>query len=195
MRFDHRRLAILAVLIALNSVVRLMGAGIAGMETAFAILIIAGSVFGFGFGFALGTLSILVSSVISGGIGPWLPFQMLLAALVGGVSGWLPKPDRLPWRLGILSLYGIFASYLYGLSITALTLPLFVGLDSPLAFDASRPLTENLARLVIFDFTTGGFIWNTGRAVTTVSLIWLTGKTLIAALERTTTRVFVKFEA
>ena len=194
MRIDHRRIAILAVLIALNSVVRLMGAGIAGMETAFAILIIAGSVFGFGFGFALGALSILVSAVISGGVGPWLPFQMLLAALVGGVSGWIPRPKRLAWRLGILSLFGIFASYLYGLSITALTLPLFVGADSPLTLDPNLSLSENLTRLVIFDFTTGGFIWNTGRAVTTVALIWLTGKTLIAALERTTTRVFVKFE-
>jgi energy-coupling factor transport system substrate-specific component len=120
---------------------------------------------------------------------------MVTAAIVGGLAAFVPRTKKPIWRITLLGLFGVLAAYFYGLAMTALTLPLFVGANSPLAFDGNLPLSENLMRLVIFDFTTGGFIWNTGRAVTTAVLIALMGKTLIAALERTTTRVFVKFDA
>ena len=195
LKFDSKRLALLASLVALNSVVRLLGVGVAGMETAFALLIIGASVFGPTFGASLGALSLLTSAAIGAGVGPWLPFQMISAALVGLAAGFLPKPKNMRIRLFWLCSYGVISSYVYGLFMTAWTWPLFVGAGSSVAFLAGGSIWENTWRLLVFDFVSGGFIWNTGRAITTVTLLLLTGKTLVTTLERATTRVFVKFEA
>ena len=74
-----RQLAILGVMTAINAVVRLLGAGTAGIETAFFLIIIGAYVFRSGFGFILGSSSILVSALLGAGVGPWLPFQMMAA--------------------------------------------------------------------------------------------------------------------
>jgi hypothetical protein len=48
---------------------------------------------------------------------------------------------------------------------------------------------ENISRFVQFEIVSGGLLWDTGRAITTVVLITLVGKTLMIALERVTNRV------
>jgi hypothetical protein len=48
---------------------------------------------------------------------------------------------------------------------------------------------ENISRFVQFEIVSGGLLWDTGRAITTVVLIALVGKTLMIALERVTNRV------
>ena len=53
-KLDSRSIAILGLLIALNAVIRLLGAGVSGIETAFFLIIIGAYVFGAGFGFILG---------------------------------------------------------------------------------------------------------------------------------------------
>jgi len=186
--FDSRRVALLGVLAAVNSVVRLMGAGIAGMETAFALIIIAGCVFGSRFGFFLGFISILSSALMSGGVGPWLPFQMIAAALVGFGAGVVPKVSSTKLRLTCLSIYAVISSYFYGIFMTAWTWPLFVGPNTSLSFIEGGSLAENVSRFIQFELVSGGLIWDTGRAITTVLLITLTGKALMATLERAATR-------
>jgi energy-coupling factor transport system substrate-specific component len=186
--FDSRRVALLGVLAAVNSVVRLMGAGIAGMETAFALIIIAGYVFGSRFGLLLGFISILSSALMSGGIGPWLPFQMIAAALVGFGAGFVPKVSSTKLRLTYLSIYAVISSYFYGIFMTAWTWPLFVGPNTSLSFIEGGSLAENMSRFIQFELVSGGLIWDTGRAITTVLLITLTGKALMATLERAATR-------
>lgn len=181
---NSRRIALLGTLAAVNSVVRLMGVGIAGMETAFALIIITGFVFGWRFGASLGALSILVSALMSGGVGPWLPFQILAAAVVGMGAGLIPRKLFL---LG-MSLYAIVASYLYGALMTFWTWPLFAGGGSSISFLEGASLFENVWRFLQFEFYTGGLIWDTGRAVTTTTLIFLIGKALVTILERATTR-------
>ena len=52
---------------------------------------LAGRVFGPGFGFVLGATSLFASALLTGGVGPWLPFQMLGAAWVGLGAGLLPR--------------------------------------------------------------------------------------------------------
>lgn len=186
--FDSRKLALLGVLSAVNAGVRLMGAGFAGIETAFALIILAAYVFGARFGFTLGLLSILTSALIGGGVGPWLPFQMIAAAFVGFGAGLLPKPRVTRSRLVWLSCYAAFSSYAYGSFITFWTWPLFVGNDTSLSYLAGGSLQENLWRFLQFEFYSGGLLWDTGRAITTISLILLTGKALMITLERATTR-------
>ena len=51
---DSRVLALLGVLSAANALIRMLGAGTAGIELVFFLLILAGRVFGPGFGFVLG---------------------------------------------------------------------------------------------------------------------------------------------
>ena len=186
--FDAKNVALLGVLAGVNTVVRLLGAGVAGMETAFALIILAGYVLGSRFGFLLGLTSILSSALISGGVGPWLPFQIIAAALVGAGAGFVPKPNSHKIRLVWLSGFAVLASFFYGIFLTAFTWPLFVGPNTSLSFVEGGSLGENVIRFIQFELVSGGFIWDTGRAVTTVALIALTGKALMATLERAATR-------
>ena len=89
---DARVLAVLGVLSAINAVLRGFGAGTAGIEMVFFLLVLGGRVFGAGFGFALGCTSIFASALLTAGVGPWLPFQMICAAWVGMCAGLLPAP-------------------------------------------------------------------------------------------------------
>ena len=70
-------LAILGVLSAVNAILRGVSAGTGGVELVFFLLILAGRVFGPGFGFVLGCTSLFASALMTAGVGPWLPFQML----------------------------------------------------------------------------------------------------------------------
>jgi energy-coupling factor transport system substrate-specific component len=185
---DSRRIALLGVLAAVNSVVRLMGAGFAGIETAFALIILAAYVFGSRFGAALGALTILTSALIGGGVGPWLPFQIIATALVGFGAGLLPKPKSRKWQLVTLSIYATISSYVYGSVLTAWTWPLFVGEGTALSYSSTISPVDNLVRFFQFQLVSGGFIWDTGRAVTTIALILLIGKALMVTLERAATR-------
>ena len=185
---DSRRIALLGVLAAVNSVVRLMGAGFAGIETAFALIILAAYVFGPRFGAALGALTILTSALIGGGVGPWLPFQIIASALIGLGAGFLPKPKSRQSQLVVLSIYAAISSYVYGSLLTAWTWPLFVGEGTILSYSSAESPIENLVRFFKFELVTGGLIWDTGRALTTIALILLIGKALMTTLERAATR-------
>lgn len=189
--FDSKRIALLGTLAAFNSVVRLLGAGVAGIETVFALIIISGFALGARFGLALGALSIFTSALISGGVGPWLPFQMLAAAIVGFGAGLLPKPKKVRAQTLNMSLYAVLAAYVYGALITAWTWPLIAG-NTVLGFEPEADLGTNLIRFLNYELVSGGLLWDTGRAITTVVLITLTASTLTATLTRAATRVEVK---
>ena len=79
---DAKAVAMLGVLAAVGAALRPLGAGAGGIETVFFLLVLAGRVFGPGFGFVLGSTTLFASALITGGVGPWLPFQML-AVVVG----------------------------------------------------------------------------------------------------------------
>ena len=90
-RIDTKSLAMLGVLSALGAALRPIGAGTAGIETMLFLLILAGRVYGPGFGFVLGSTAMFASALLTGGVGPWLPFQMLAASWVGLGAGLLPR--------------------------------------------------------------------------------------------------------
>jgi energy-coupling factor transport system substrate-specific component len=184
-----RQLAVLGLLIALNSVIRMLGAGVSGIETVFFLLIIGGYVFGAGFGFVLGAGSLLVSALLGAGVGPWLPFQMMAAGLVGLGAGLV---GRLTQKLNgknfvevlVVCLYAVPACFAYGALMTLWNWPFLAGEGSSLSYVAGAPLVENLETFLKYEVFTGGLVWDLGRAVTTVVLIALTGKTLLATLRR-----------
>ncbi len=97
---DAKRVALLGVLVAANAALRLIP-GIFGASPIFFLPICVGFVWGPSFGFLLGAASIAVSGLLTGGIGPWLPFQMMTLGWVGltaGVVGAPNPPAPLPSR-------------------------------------------------------------------------------------------------
>jgi energy-coupling factor transport system substrate-specific component len=187
-----QRLALLAVLTALNSVVRMLGAGFAGIETAFFLIIIAGYIFRSSFGFAMGMLSLFLSALLTGGVGPWLPFQMMAAGLVGIGAGVLPRFNRTWLQIALLTGYAIISSFTYGALMTLWNWPFLAGVDSGLSFIPGAGLWANLQRFWQYQILTGGLIWDAGRAITTSILIAVTGPALLASLRRAASRAGLK---
>lgn len=81
--------ALLGVLVAVNAALRLIPSFL-GASPIFLLIILTGYAYGADFGFLMGALTLLVSAFVTGGFGPWLPFQMLTAGWIGLTAGWLP---------------------------------------------------------------------------------------------------------
>ncbi len=191
-RIDSRQLAMLGVLTALNAFIRMMGAGAAGVETAFFLIIVSAYVFGSGFGFLMGACSLLVSALITGGVGPWLPFQMMAAGIIGVGAGLLPKSKRMWLQVGVMILYGVIGAYVYGALMTLWNWPFLAGVGSDVSYLAGAGVIENLGRFLNYEIFTGGLLWDTGRAITTSILITVTAPALLTTLRRAANRAGVK---
>ena len=183
-----RQLAILGVMTAINAVVRLLGAGTAGIETAFFLIIIGAYVFRSGFGFILGSASILVSALLGAGVGPWLPFQMMAAGLVGIGAGALPRFKGKFAQLLTLCVYAVLASFVYGALMTLWNWPFLAGTDSSVSYEAGAGLGANLLRFLNYEIVTGGLLWDAGRAITTCVLILIAAPPLLTSLRRAANR-------
>ena len=180
--FDVKAIAMLGVLTAVGAVLRPLGAGTAGLETVFFLLILAGRVYGPGFGFVLGATTLLGSALLTGGVGPWLPFQMMASAWVGLGAGLLPRA-RGKAEVALLVAYGVLAGVLYGITMNFSFWPFIVGLDNQLSYIAGAPVLENLHRFVVYTVTTS-LGWDIGRALTNGVAIVLIGPAVLSALRR-----------
>ncbi|MER7166382.1 ECF transporter S component [Micromonospora sp. NPDC000207] len=185
---DSKTLALLGVLAAVNAALRPLGAGTAGIETVFFLLVLAGRVFGPGFGFLLGAISLFASALLTAGVGPWLPFQMLAAAWFGLGAGLLPARLRGRAEIAVLAGYGAVAAYGYGLLMNLWFWPFSIGADTQLSYVAGAPVLENLHRFVVFTAVTSTFGWDTGRAITTAVVVVLAGPAVLAVLRRAARR-------
>lgn len=185
---DSKQLAMLGVLTALNAVIRILGAGTAGIETAFFLIIIGAFVFGSTFGFLLGAGSLFASALLMGGFGPWLPFQMMAAGLLGLAAGALPKANRTSLKVVTLVVFGIAGAYVYGALMTLWNWPYLAGTGTDVSYLPGAGLGANLARFLNYEIVTGGLLWDTGRAVTTTVLLLLTAPALLATLSRAANR-------
>jgi energy-coupling factor transport system substrate-specific component len=183
---DAKALAMLGVLSAINAALRPLGAGTAGIETVFFILVLAGRVFGPGFGFALGCTSLFASALLTGGVGPWMPYQMFGCAWVGMFAGLLPAA-RGKAEIALLAAYGATAGYFFGFMLNLSFWPFAVDPTSSIAFKSGLSLAEQWHRYLLFDATTS-LGWDTGRAVTNLVLICLAGPAALAAFRRAARR-------
>ncbi len=180
-----RSVALLGILAAVGSIVRISTVGIAGAETIFIVLILVGRALGARMGFLLGLLIIAVSSVVMGSIGPWTPFQMFAAAWVGAGAGLLPWHRLRGWReLTLLAGYGLIAAYLFGALMNLWFWPFAVGADTTISYQAGSTPLENLGRFGLYTLMTSTLTWDTVRAVTTVVGIALVGRFVLRALRR-----------
>lgn len=131
-RSDARLIALLGALVAVNAFLRIPK-GPSGEGLMFILPILCGWYISARFAFLLGAFSILVSGLITGGVGPWLPFQMFALGWVGGGAGLLRKICR--GRLPVLALagYAYASSIAYGFVMTLWFWP-FLGRGGPLFF-------------------------------------------------------------
>jgi energy-coupling factor transport system substrate-specific component len=182
---DSKALAMLGVLSALGAALRPLGAGTAGVETVFFLLVLGGRVFGPGFGFVQGALTLFASALLTGGVGPWLPFQMIAAGWVGFFAGCLP-PGRGRPEVAWLTAYAFVVGLAYGLVMNLWFWP-FASYGPETSYVAGDPLAGNLSRYLLFYVTTS-LPWDLGRSVLAGLVVLLAGSALLRALRRASRR-------
>lgn len=185
-RADARTVAALGVLLALNAVLRLVP-GPAGFSATFLLPILCGYALGPAFGFLLGTLTIVVSAVLAGGLGPWVPFQMLAAGWVGLASGWLPDLGRRPrLELAALAAWGAAAGILYGALVNLWFWPFLTAGAAGTAgvtWEPGMDLHAAAARYGVFYLATSLW-WDLGRSIGNAALVLLAGRPVLRLLRR-----------
>jgi energy-coupling factor transport system substrate-specific component len=183
---DAKAIALLGILAACGAALRVPSPGVAGFEPVFFLLIPAGRVLGRGFGFVLGALTIVVSALITGGVGPWMPFQMFGAAWIGFGAGCLP-PARGRAELGLLAAYAAITGILYGALINLWFWPFGAGTATTFSFQPGAGFLHNLHTYVLFDLTTSlGF--DIPRALVNATLVLVLGRPVLNALRRASRR-------
>jgi len=176
--------ALLGVLAAVGSAVRVASTGVGGVEAVFILLILAGRAFGARFGLLLGAATIAVSSALWGGIGPWTPFQIFACAWVGAGAGLLPRRVRGRAELWMLAAYGVVSSYVFGLLLNLWFWPFAVGGGTGISYVPGAPLGTNLSSFLLYSLLTSTAGWDTLRAVTTVIGVAVVGRAVLASLRR-----------
>jgi energy-coupling factor transport system substrate-specific component len=188
---DAKAVALLGVLGAVAAALRPLGTNVAGLEPMFFVLVHGGRVLGRGFGYLLGAVAMFASALVTAGVGPWLPYQILGAAWVGFFAGCLPRA-RGRLEIAMLAAYGAVAALAYGWLQNLGLWPFVGGMSSSIAYHPGAPLADNLGRFVAFNVATSlGF--DLPRAVFTAILVAVTGRPVLHALRRAARRAV--FEA
>jgi energy-coupling factor transport system substrate-specific component len=180
-----RAIALLGVLVALDAALRLIPT-LLGASPIFVLIILVGYVFGPAFGFTMGALTLLLSAVITAGIGPWLPFQMICSAWVGAGAGLLPHATRRSARMWPLVAYGALVGLIFGALMNLYSWPFAApGTDAveSLYWVPGLSLAETLERYWQFYLATS-LVYDAARAVANAILLLVVGPPVIRMLER-----------
>jgi energy-coupling factor transport system substrate-specific component len=177
--------ALLGVLVSLDATLRLVPTFL-GASPIFPLIMLTGVVFGSAMGFQMGALTLLVSAFLTGGIGPWLPFQMMVAGWVGLTAGWLPRFERHRVRLAVLATFAAVWGFLYGALMNLWSWPFASpGLeeDAGLYWTPSLSAVESLRHYAQFYLLTSA-AYDLFRAAANVAIILILGPPVLATLER-----------
>ncbi len=176
--------AILGVLAATSGLLRLLdlpggGSGI------FFLIILAGAAFGPRFGMLLGLASMSVSALVTGGIGPWLPFQMLALGWMGAGAGLLGIiTQRMDKRVEVIILagYGWIWGFLYGAILNLWFWP-FARDGGSLSWEPGLSFVETLHRYWAFYVGTS-LAWDAAGALANALIILVIGVAVMQTLRR-----------
>jgi energy-coupling factor transport system substrate-specific component len=180
-----KTVALLAALVAVDATLRLAPT-LLGASPIFALILLVGAVFGPSFGFLMGALTLLVSAFLTGGLGPWLPYQMLGAGWVGMSAGWLPRHTSFGVRLVSLAGVGAISGLLYGALLNLYSWPFAapaLASEVGLYWSPGLPLGETLQRYGRFYLVTS-LPHDLFRAVGNAALILVLGGPILRLLER-----------
>jgi len=196
---DSKTVALLGVLVATNSLIRpLQGPG--GFSAFLILPILCGYVFGGLFGFLLGAMSVLVSAIFTGGVGPWMPFQMLAVGWIGLASSALPeKAMALIWggraERWLLAGWGVVIGIAFGVVMNLTFWPFLIvdtGLPPGQTWQPGAGLTEALQRYGAFYLATS-LVWDIWRSAGNALLLIFLGPPILRLLRRYRQRFFFSY--
>ena len=175
--------AVLGMLSALAGLMKLLDLP-GGGSGLFFLVILAGAAFGPRFGMILGITSFVVSAILSGGIGPWLPFQMLALGWMGAGAGFVGLASRRmsPWtEVGVLAAYGWVWGFAFGAILNLWFWPFQRG--GALDWQPGMSLGESLDRYWSFYVATS-LAWDAAGALANAVIILIVGRALMSTLRR-----------
>jgi len=184
---DAKAVAVLGILAGIDAALRPLSGGGSGFTFFYLLIVCGGRVFGRGFGFCLGSLSFLASALLTAGVGPWLPFQMVAAGWMGLGAACLP---RLRGRAEVVALaaYSGAAALVYGALLNLSFWPFARYYPHQIAFLPHASVATNVLHWWRFDLTTSlGF--DIPAAIGNVVLVLLLGRPVLVALRRVARRV------
>lgn len=183
-QMTSKLVAVLGVLTAVNAVLRAVP-GPGGFNAIFVLPILTGYCYGTTFGFLLGALSLLVSALIGGGVGPWLPYQMFATGWIGLLSAWLPQFRRhRRWEPVLLAVWGAVLGLIFGAIMNIWFWP-FVAGGTPAGqgWQPGMPVWSTLRNYAAFYVATSLW-WDAARAIGNALLILLLGGPILRVLRR-----------
>lgn len=198
-----KTIALLGVLAAINATLRFIETAIpgpGGFSPVFLLIVLGGYVFGGGFGFLLGALTLLVSALVTGGVGPWLPYQMVAAGWVGLTAplcrpiatsleriffsrhGLSPTHHASSIELWTLAVFAAYWGLLYGAIMNLWFWPFAVG-PAQMHWTPGVGAWETVQRYLVFYVVTS-LAWDLARAAGNLLLVAVAGAALLRVLRR-----------
>ncbi len=192
---NTRIIALMGMLVAINASLRFIEVAIpgpGGFSPVFFLIILVGYVFGGHFGFLMGVLTLCVSALITGGVGPWLPGQMFTAGWVGMSTplikpfiGWVSKifkKSNSKIEILSLSIFGALWGLLFGAVMNLWAWP-FISGPSDQYWAAGISIRDTLTRFAAYYLMTS-LAWDLCRSIGNVVLISIFGAPVLRTLRR-----------
>lgn len=181
---DAKAVAVLGVLAAMGGALRVLSAGTGGLEPMFFLILLGGRALGASKGFLLGALALLTGAFLTGGVGPWVPFQMFAAGWVALGAALLPRMGGWAERF-LLAAYGAVTGFGYGVVMNLWFWPFLDVASAPTGagFVPGDPVSANLRHYAVF-YAATSLGYDLPRAVLTCLLVLLLGGRVLAALRR-----------
>jgi energy-coupling factor transport system substrate-specific component len=194
-RLDSRRFALLMAIAAIDSALRLVIVlGVLGFSPIFFLVLCAGYVYGAEFGFLSGATALFVSALVTGGVGPWLPYEMLGVGGVGAAAGLAGRGRRGTIRrrdLLVLAIIGTIMGWVYGAVLDLMDWANFYRGVPDLGWAPGLGIAELVRRFGRF-YAVTSLVWDTFRAIGNAVLVLGFGLPVLTALRRLHTRFSVE---
>ncbi len=183
--------ALLGILVSINSILRFVEVAIpgpGGLSPIFFLIVLTGYVYGGGFGFLMGSMTLLVSGLITGSVGPWLPYQMFTAGWIG-LSAPACRPlvallrGRGTWlEVVVLAVLGGTWGLVFGAIMNIWFWPFAMGPASQ-HWQPGMGVMDAISRYLLFYVVTS-LAWDVMRLAGNVVLILAFGLPTLRALRR-----------
>ena len=164
-----RELTVIAVLCAIGVVGRAAFFMLPAFKPVLALVIIAGVAFGGETGFLVGAMTMVASNVLFGQ-GPWTPWQMCSAGIIGFLAGVLFRKGLLRRSRVSLCIYGAIA-----------TIVIYGGIMNPAA---ALIYTNTLNWKLLLTYYVSGIPVDLIHATATVLFLWLAAEPMLEKLDR-----------
>jgi energy-coupling factor transport system substrate-specific component len=196
-RLDTRGLALIAAIAAIDSALRLaLVSGIGGFSPMFLLILCAGYAMGAEFGFLCGATTLLLSALVTAGVGPWLPYEMIAAGWVGAAGGLagVGRRGQTPQRrdVVVLAIVGVVSGFVYGAVMDVWDWTFFRG-AADFGYVAGLPPAANATRFAHFYVATS-LAYDGFRAVGNAVLVALLAAPVLGGLARLRRRHTVVIE-